>query len=506
MTDVKEFANNSPEAVDVLSELPPEVAANPEVEQILIEKGNTPVSRPDVTVGDFSSTVGKEVIPDAIETQGLGSFNDQLQLQLGEVLSTQDPLGLTPDLATGIPALNTLATFEASAASIASSTPVVIVGDTNNNVLVGTNGADLIFGLEGADTVIALAGDDYVDGGAGNDIIVGGADNDFLVGDAGNDVIYGDSVAALTFGVEGNDNIDGGDGNDTIFAGGGDDFVSGGNGSDRINGDLGNDILNGDADNDFIRGGLGDDSLFGGEGNDFLFGNEGNDSINADSGDDAAFGNDGNDTVFGGFGNDQLYGGVGDDQVIGGVGNDTLLGDEGNDTLIGVDSANAAFGFGKGEIDNMTGGAGKDRFLLGQQGQRFYDDGNAFDTGRSDYGLIKDFESNGTDKIQLSGNANQYVLREVGGDLPQGVGIFTASKFEFPRDPIQPIEPIGPMEPSPELLDDSMNPSLGASFKPVLEETIIRPRPIGGGELIGVVANSSTAQLSLSNVNQFEFV
>jgi hypothetical protein len=468
MADVKALSSVPFEASDFLVDLPAETAdriTTPELEKILIDTAEVPASSPSVTIGGFSSTVEGSVIPDAIEQQGLGSFNTQLQGQLRSAISPQDPLGFTPRLASQVPSLSTLASFESAAASVAAPTPLFLVGTELDDVLVGSNAADVILGLGGNDIVIALNGTDLVRGGTGDDLIVGGGDRDTLLGEEGNDVIYGDSSDGLTFGNDGNDTIDGGSGNDVIFAGGNNDVV------------------------------------FGGDGTDFLFGGVGDDSINADAGDDIALGEDGNDTVFGGFGNDQLSGNLGDDQVIGGVGNDTVFGNDGNDILIGVDSANAAFGFGKGEIDSMTGGAGKDRFLLAQQGQNFYDDGNPFNTGRGDYGLIKDFEIDGTDKIQLSGKASNYVLREVGGDLPQGVGIFTASKFNFPIDPIDPIDPIGP-----ELMSDSMTGALGAGPAPGENgDAVIFPRPLGG-ELIGIIGNASTAQLSLTNSNQFEFV
>jgi hypothetical protein len=492
---------------DLLSGLTPEASvqiATPEAQQVLNETANVLVSKPEVTVGDFSSTVGKEAIPDAIETQGLGSFNDQLQTQLRTGLFAQGSPVLTPQLASQIPGLSTLAGLESSLASLAPATPLRIIGTEGNDLLAGSNGSDAIFALGGDDVVIALNGNDLVRAGAGDDTVVGGGGRDFIFGEDGNDLIYGDAATSPTFGVEGNDNIDGGNGDDNIFAGGNNDFVLGGAGDDFIDGEAGNDRLNGGAGDDYMSGGADNDSLFGGDGIDFLFGGTGDDTFNADAGDDIVSGEEGNDLLFGGAGNDQLSGDSGNDQFIGGVGNDTVSGDDGDDTLIGVDSAVAAFGFGKGEIDRMTGGSGSDRFLLGQQGQKFYDDGISSGEGRSDYGVIEDFAADGTDKIQLSGNPDNYVLRDIGGDVPQGVGIFARTKFDFPIDPIGPGKPI-PIDPQPPFDPTQASLSLGSSEAIAAGDDALRILP-STSELIGIVANASTSQLSLGNSAQFTFV
>jgi lysophospholipase L1-like esterase len=65
--------------------------------------------------------------------------------------------------------------------------------------------------------------------------------------------------------------------------------------------------------------------------------------------------------------------------------------------------------FGKGKIHHMSGATGQDTFVLGNGGQRYYDDGNGASAGLSDYGIIKNFEL-GTDRIQLLGTANAYIL------------------------------------------------------------------------------------------------
>ncbi|NER83520.1 MAG: hemolysin, partial [Leptolyngbya sp. SIO1D8] len=77
-------------------------------------------------------------------------------------------------------------------------------------------------------------------------------------------------------------------------------------------------------------------------------------------------------------------------------------GGSGNDVLKGTDN-------GAGEVDILTGGEGSDRFVLGEAGYAFYDDGNILSAGTLDYALITDFNA-AEDSIQLVGLASDYVL------------------------------------------------------------------------------------------------
>jgi Ca2+-binding RTX toxin-like protein len=333
----------------------------------------------------------------------------------------------------------------------------VFLGTPDDELIVGTNDGDEIFGEAGDDGIFSLDGDDTVFGGADVDLIVGGGGSDFLFGEDGNDVIFGD---AEIIGVSGNDFISGGNGEDVVFGYTGNDTINGDNGNDVLNGDEGDDVLNGGNGLDQLFGGFGDDQLFGGFGGDLLFGDAGNDELFGEEGEDIINGGDGNDTAFGGSGNDRFFGGSGNDQffggsgndladgengddlldggkgddtlfgslgndslsgrsgtdaLVGGVGSDSLSGGAGNDTLVGVDPFVPAFGFGGNgspiapfEIDTLTGGQGRDRFVLGDNGSVlgisredaepaiYYLGG-----GNSDYALITDFTL-GRDVIQLA--------------------------------------------------------------------------------------------------------
>ncbi|MEL6159570.1 MAG: calcium-binding protein [Cyanobacteria bacterium J06623_5] len=140
-----------------------------------------------------------------------------------------------------------------------------------------------------------------------------------------------------------------------------------------------------------------DISIFGKEGDDLIYGLGGDDIIDAGADDDEVYGGSGNDTILGRDGNDDLNGGSGSDSIWGeggnddlngGSGNDFLMGGLGDDRLLGVASRNAV------EIDELTGGGGRDTFYVGDYHSNFYNNG-----GNSDYALIKDFSS--LDKIVL---------------------------------------------------------------------------------------------------------
>ncbi|MCQ2104647.1 MAG: hypothetical protein MJZ26_02540 [Fibrobacter sp.] len=148
----------------------------------------------------------------------------------------------------------------------------IIYGDEGNDLIFGddgsgtTNGgADKIYGGIGNDIIDGDGGNDTISGGIDNDLIYGGAGDDIIDGGAGNDMLYGDNgvidydSTGITLSGEtgnqlGNDKIVFGDnlglhgelyanakvkpnangGNDKITTGPGMDFVDGQGGSDKI--------------------------------------------------------------------------------------------------------------------------------------------------------------------------------------------------------------------------------------------------------------------------------
>jgi Ca2+-binding RTX toxin-like protein len=148
-----------------------------------------------------------------------------------------------------------------------------------------------------------------------------------------------------------------------------------------------------------------DDNWLGTAADDIKMGFLGNDVLDAADGNDALLGGLGNDSLRGGNGNDQMMGGDGDDSLTGGTGSDYLLGGDGNDVLVGVEPTSSTSG--TGEIDLLQGGAGADRFVLGDTTTAYYK------TGVSDYAAIADFKVEQGDLIQLKGTADLYRLADM---------------------------------------------------------------------------------------------
>ncbi|MCZ8026463.1 MAG: hypothetical protein O9332_13880, partial [Microcystis sp. LE19-10.1B] len=100
-------------------------------------------------------------------------------------------------------------------------------------------------------------------------------------------------------------------------------------------------------------------------------------------------------------------------QITGTNANDTITTGGGNDIITGVNPNSSTPG--KGEIDSLTGGAGSDRFILGDATWIGYDDGNTTNAGTSDYATIADFNTT-DDTIQLRGASSDYLLTVSGSN------------------------------------------------------------------------------------------
>ncbi len=118
---------------------------------------------------------------------------------------------------------------------------------------------------------------------------------------------------------------------------------------------------------------------------------------------------------------DTLTGTNAGEMLVGLRGHDRLNGRGGNDILIGVNPNTRTPG--RNEIDQLTGGPGRDLFVLGDQQRVFYDDGKRNNAGLKDYALIKDFDRR-QDVIQLHGKASDYRLGSAPQGLPKGNAIF----------------------------------------------------------------------------------
>ncbi|MBI4783484.1 MAG: hemolysin-type calcium-binding protein [Oscillatoriophycideae cyanobacterium NC_groundwater_1537_Pr4_S-0.65um_50_18] len=203
-------------------------------------------------------------------------------------------------------------------------------------------------------------------------------------------------------GTEGDDLLKGSNKVDKVKGGSGNDKIWGQKGNDNLLGDVGDDVLMGDVGNDSADGGVGNDKLFGGQGKDVLMGGEGNDLLD------------------GGQGKDLLYGGLGNDTLLGGNGNDLLVGAQAQVTPVDPLTPTT---LPLPEVDQLTGGRGKDTFVLGvaatgtSPAASFYSS-----SADADYALITDFGQ--PDRIQLAGAVTDYTLGAVSVGVPAGAGIY----------------------------------------------------------------------------------
>ena len=94
--------------------------------------------------------------------------------------------------------------------------------------------------------------------------------------------------------------------------------------------------------------------------------------------------------------------------ITGTSGNDILIGNASNNILIGAIATSTTPG--RSEIDRLIGGAGGDRFILGDVDHVYYDDISRRSPGTSDYALLPDFNPTEGDIIQLRGTASNYAL------------------------------------------------------------------------------------------------
>ncbi|MBG1268855.1 calcium-binding protein [Nostoc sp. WHI] len=239
---------------------------------------------------------------------------------------------------------------------------------------------------------------------------------DDVIGTNANDSIVGDNQNNQLFGKNGADTLDGGLGTDTLNGGEGDDTYIidsvldtitevTNSGTDTVRSSV-TYTLGANLENLRLREVNPISNAINGTGNslnNFVFGNTFNNTLN---------GRTGNDTLDGNNGNDILNGEDGNDSLQGGPGNDTLNGGSGNDILIGV-FPGSLLPPGLGETDSLTGGAGVDRFILGDAINIFYDDNNTVNPGFGDLATISDFDSS-QDRIELKGALQDYRLQVVG--------------------------------------------------------------------------------------------
>jgi Ca2+-binding RTX toxin-like protein len=238
-------------------------------------------------------------------------------------------------------------------------------------LITGTDDADVIFGTPGDDDIFALAGDDTILGTMGNDVIDGGVGFDT--------VDYSDIGVPITLLPQGV--FDNGD-----FKGGqllNIERIIGGVGQlNKIDGSSGTGPVSFDIDLGANR--LSVIGIPGASPSTFVVENFVN--------------------VVGTSNADMLTGSNANNTLAGGAGNDLLNGAGGADVLTGTSSLVR----GVGELDNLKGGTGVDRFILGDASGAFYKG-----KGNADFASITDFSFG--EQIQLGSGDTYRLLRSKTG-------------------------------------------------------------------------------------------
>ena len=288
-----------------------------------------------------------------------------------------------------------------------------MTGNSANNILEGGEGNNTLDGGVGKDTLRAGSGDDYfivdntldviedsegydsVEARVANYTLAGGLESLILgagvtsgTGNTENNILVGNSVANTLRGLDGDDTLDGGIGADSLVGGNGDDYYIVDNVGDKV---IESTISGGSAGGiDTVEARVTGYTLANGVENLLLFG-----TVASGTGNSLA------NNLFGNSVNNSLNGGLGDD------------------TLSAAGSNN-----GLGQKDTLTGGAGLDYFVLGNESGAFYDDGSSSNAGVGDYAYITDFTA-GQDVLVLSGSVSDYNVKASGiSGLTGTIGIF----------------------------------------------------------------------------------
>ncbi|HHP7244523.1 MAG TPA: hypothetical protein ACFE0H_07545 [Elainellaceae cyanobacterium] len=98
-------------------------------------------------------------------------------------------------------------------------------------------------------------------------------------------------------------------------------------------------------------------------------------------------------------------------QILGLEEDDIIDGKGGDDIIQGAGNPSNPNSVGNGETDRLTGGAGKDTFVLHTNNglTRLYDDGRAGRNGRTDMAVIEDFNRS-QDTIEVAGSREEYFV------------------------------------------------------------------------------------------------
>jgi Ca2+-binding RTX toxin-like protein len=305
-----------------------------------------------------------------------------------------------------------------------------ITGTQYNDNIQGGNNNDTLLGGNGDDTLSGFQGVDSLDGGAGNDRVVIDLSNttsNNSVNIITSSTNYGTTLNSIeslyATGGSGNDTFVGGALTDNLVGGTGDDLLNAGTGGrDTVQGGTGTDLLIADySGNDNSGASSSAQGIFSSvdlvNGNGSFFAYKGGGTTDFDQ---VQYSSIDRFNITGTQYNDNLQGGNNNDTLVGGGSSDTIQGYDGNDVIKGAKTQVAP---GTQEIDLLTGGAGRDRFILGEAGVDFYDDGDTATPGTNNYALITDFDAR-FDSIQLGKSRDNYTLTAATINGVSGTGIY----------------------------------------------------------------------------------
>ena len=325
------------------------------------------------------------------------SLNTGLLFSRNSAIGSTD-LGLRDPVASNLSFNSRSSAATVSPAAITAPTTRTITGTESFDFLSGTSGNDRIFGLSGPDTIFASNGFDFIDGGSSFDTvdyralpgpITLGPTGTINKGQFGQDTLF--QVDRIIAPVGQANTID----------------ASSTNGPTSIDTQL---ALNFSNVRDIPGLGLRTFTL---ENFVNVIGTPNRDNIDGNDLSNFLNGGAGNDGVFGRGGNDNLFGGAGSDFVVGGTGNDRINGTD-------------AFARGRGEIDDLQGDSGNDRFVLGDRSGSYYKG-----SGRNDFVQIRDFSTgdaidlglgevyrttrttNGFELFSVTGGTNDFIARVI---------------------------------------------------------------------------------------------
>lgn len=278
-----------------------------------------------------------------------------------------------------------VSTFTPDAAIIIPGTQNLRIGETNaiiaRNLIVGTENPDILFGTPGDDEIKALGGDDTIIGTTGNDLIDGGSGYDTL--DYSN---LGQAITLLPRGVIGEGSGSGGQISSIekiIGAKGQKNTIDGSSGVGGASFDINLEA------NQLVVNNIPNLGSISFRVENFV-------NVTGTPNKDSIVGNSANN-VFDGLG--------GNDFLSGGLGNDTLQGGDGDDTLQGSTNVGTQR---SPERDTLTGGAGVDKFILGDASGSFYTK-----AGNQDFAKITGFTFG--EQIQLGTGSVYNIQRNKSG-------------------------------------------------------------------------------------------